>query len=230
MDVTITILQGREKENMKIKKVQSICLILTCIAATGLIGCRKTDEASEEHEAITFMAPYLEVDSFIEEVHKTYPEVNLEVITYSGSNTTTYLQNMLEADDLPDICTQTFYKPDVVDVSDKMIDLSGYDFTDNYVESRLKEVSDEGALYMLPSSDRYGIRPNLSVVSSESIMPFCGPNRNSAFSFIKASFVLLSSIGSLLLLSNIPMSFHFWIYSMLSIMPSVSLTFAFPDR
>ena len=126
-------------------------LILACIAATGLTGCGKTDETSKKHEAITFMAPYLEVDSFIEEVHKTYPEVNLEVITYSGSNTTTYLQNMLEADDLPDICTQTFYKPDVVDVSDKMIDLSGYDFTDNYVESRLKEVSDDGALYMLPS-------------------------------------------------------------------------------
>ena len=54
---------------MKIKKVQSICLVLTCIAATGLIGCGKTDEMSEEHEAITFMAPYLEVDSFIEEVH-----------------------------------------------------------------------------------------------------------------------------------------------------------------
>ena len=33
----------------------------------------------------------------------------------------------------------------------RMIDLSGYDFTDNYVESRLKEVSDDGALYMLPS-------------------------------------------------------------------------------
>ena len=122
---------------MKIKKAKSAGLILACIAATGLTGCGKTDETSKKHEAITFMAPYLEVDSFIEEVHKTYPEVNLEVITYSGSNTTTYLQNMLEADDLPDICTQTFYKPDVVDVSDKMIDLSGYDFTDNYVESRL---------------------------------------------------------------------------------------------
>ena len=150
---------------MKIKKVQSICLILTCIAATGLIGCGKTDEASGEHEAITFMAPYLEVDSFIEEVHKTYPEVNLEVITYSGSNTTTYLQNMLEADDLPDICTQTFYKPDVVDVSDKMIDLSGYDFTDNYVESRLKDVSDDGALYMLPSLyNCYGITYNKTLL------------------------------------------------------------------
>ena len=111
---------------MKIKKVQSACLILACIAATGLIGCGKTDETSKKHEAITFMAPYLEVDSFIEEVHKTYPEIELEVVPYSGANTTTYLQNMLEADDLPDICTQTFYKPDVVDVSDKMIDLSGY--------------------------------------------------------------------------------------------------------
>ena len=90
---------------MKIKKVQSVCLIMACIAATGLIGCGKTDKTSKKHEAITFMAPYLEVDSFIEEVHKTYPEVNIEVITYSGSNTTTYLQNMLEADDLPDIIT-----------------------------------------------------------------------------------------------------------------------------
>ena len=150
---------------MKIKKAKSAGLILACIAATGLTGCGKTDETSKKHEAITFMAPYLEVDSFIEEVHKTYPEINLEVITYSGSNTTTYLQNMLEADDLPDICTQTFYKPDVVDVSDKMIDLSGYDFTDNYVESRLKEVSDDGALYMLPSLyNCYGITYNKTLL------------------------------------------------------------------
>lgn len=92
------------------------------------------------------MAPYLEVDNFIEEVHKTYPEIELEVVPYSGANTTTCLQNMLEADDLR-TSAQT-YKPDVVDVSDKMIDLSGYDFTDNYVESRLKDVSDEGALYI----------------------------------------------------------------------------------
>ena len=81
---------------MKIKRVQSICLILACITAMGLTGCgQTTDETAKKHEAITFMAPYLEVDSFIEEVHKTYPEVNLEVVPYSGANTTTYLQNML---------------------------------------------------------------------------------------------------------------------------------------
>lgn len=67
---------------MKIKKVQSACLILACIAATGLIGCGETDETPKKHEAITFMAPYLEVDNFIEEVHKTYPEIELEVVPY----------------------------------------------------------------------------------------------------------------------------------------------------
>ena len=42
--------------------------------------------------------------------------------------------------DLPDICTQIVYDPNIDDVSDKMIDFSGYDFTDNYVEFRLQEI------------------------------------------------------------------------------------------
>ncbi len=33
------------------------------------------------------------------------------------------------------------------------MDLSGYDFTDNYVESRLQDVSDSGAIYLLPFKD-----------------------------------------------------------------------------
>ena len=46
-----------------------------------------------------------------------------------------------------------------------MSDLSGYEFTDNYVESRLKEVSDDGALYMLPSLyNCYGITYNKTLL------------------------------------------------------------------
>ena len=85
------------------KKVQGICLFLACITAMGLTGCgQTTEETAKKQEAITFRAPYLDVDSFIEEVHKTYPEVHLEVVPYSGANTTTYLQNMLEENDLPE--------------------------------------------------------------------------------------------------------------------------------
>ena len=75
---------------------------------------------------------------------------------------------MLAADDLPDICTQTIYDPNIDDVSDRMIDLAGYDFTDNYVESRLKDVSDDGALYMLPSLyNCYGITYNKTLLEKK---------------------------------------------------------------
>ena len=149
---------------MKMKKAVSACLVLTCIT-TGLAGCQKADKTSEEQEALTFMAPYMDVDSFIEEVHKTYPEINLEVIPYSGANTTVYLNTILKENDLPDICTLTLYDPDQLDLSDKMIDLSGYAFTDNYVESRLKEVSDDGAIYMLPSAyNCFGITYNKTLL------------------------------------------------------------------
>ena len=149
---------------MKMKKAVSACVVLTCIT-TGLAGCQKADKTSEKQEALTFMAPYMDVDSFIEEVHKTYPEINLEVIPYSGANTTVYLNTILKENDLPDICTLTLYDPDQLDLSDKMLDLSGYAFTDNYVESRLKEVSDDGAIYMLPSAyNCFGITYNKTLL------------------------------------------------------------------
>lgn len=107
------------------------------------------------------MAPYKEVEAFIEQVHSVYPEVNIEVVSYSGDNTTTCLQNMFAAGDLPDVCTLTYYDPRIDLVSDKLLDLSGYDFTDNCVESRLQDVFDNGAIYLLPSTyNCYGITYN----------------------------------------------------------------------
>lgn len=147
---------------MEIKKIRRVCLVLLCIAVTGIVGSGKKDVNSKKHEPITFMAPYMDVDSFIKEVHKTYPEVNLKVVPYSGANTTVYLNTIMEENDLPDICTLTLYDPEQQDLSDKMLDLSGYAFTDNYVESRLKEVSDDGAIYMLPSAyNCFGITYNM---------------------------------------------------------------------
>lgn len=133
---------------MKLKKIIGVSVIAVLLC---LMGCTNKNVASE-HEAVTILAPYLECDRLADLVHEKYPEVNLEILSYSGANATQYLQNMLAADDLPDICTQTVYDPTISDMSDKMIDLSSYDFTDNYVESRLQDVSDDGAIYMLPSA------------------------------------------------------------------------------
>ena len=126
---------------MKLKKIIGVSVITVLLCLTGCTN----KNATSEHEAVTILAPYLECDRLADLVHEKYPEVNLEILSYSGANTTQYLQNMLAADDLPDICTQTVYDPNINDMSDKMIDLSSYDFTDNYVESRLQDVSADGA-------------------------------------------------------------------------------------
>jgi carbohydrate ABC transporter substrate-binding protein, CUT1 family (TC 3.A.1.1.-) len=133
---------------MKLRKLLSLSIAAILLCFTGCVN----KNTLSKHEPITILAPYLECDRLVDLVHKKYPEINLKVLSYSGANTTTYLQNMLAADDLPDICTQTIYDPNIDDVSDRMIDLAGYDFTDNYVESRLQDISDDGAIYMLPSA------------------------------------------------------------------------------
>lgn len=145
--------------------LQVVGLLAATAALTACGGKTETAKKDDTHEVITFMAPYMEEEAFIEQVHSVYPEVNIEIVPYSGDNTTTCLQNMFEANDLPDICTLTVYDPMTYHVSDKLLDLSGYDFTDNYVESRLQEVSDNGAIYLLPSSyNCYGITYNKTLL------------------------------------------------------------------
>ena len=145
--------------------LQVVGLLAATAALTACGGKTETVKKDDTHEVITFMAPYMEEEAFIEQVHSVYPEVNIEIVPYSGDNTTTCLQNMFEANDLPDICTLTVYDPMTYHVSDKLLDLSGYDFPDNYVESRLQEVSDNGAIYLLPSSyNCYGITYNKTLL------------------------------------------------------------------
>ena len=94
----------------------------------------------------------LNVDAFVELVHEKYPEINLEILPYSGQNTTAWMKSMLRAGELPDIYFTTMYTPNTDPVADKLMDLSGYDFTDNFVQARLREVTVDGAVYMLPLS------------------------------------------------------------------------------
>ena len=146
--------------------IQATGVLAATAALTACGGSKiETGKTADAHEAVTFMAPYMEVEAFIEQVHKVYPEVNVEIVPYSGDNTTTCLQNMFAAGDLPDVCTLTYYDPQIDLVSDKLLDLSGYDFTDNYVESRLQDVFDNGAIYLLPSTyNCYGITYNKTLL------------------------------------------------------------------
>ncbi len=136
-------------------------LLVGCGGKTGS-GDAKSDSG---HEAIVIQSPYRSLSTFIDLVHEKYPEINFEVIPYNGQNYTAYVKAQLESGDMPDIYCTTYYQPGYEDISDRLLDLSGYDFTDNYAEARLKDVSDDGAIYLLPTYyDCLGITYNKTLL------------------------------------------------------------------
>ena len=156
---------------MQKKKQLALLLAFACAAAT-LSGCgtgKETKETTEteataknedevksedkvsDHEVIRMQAPFRTMSDFIDVVHEKYPEINLEAVPYSGANYSGYVKAQLKAGDLPDIYCTTTYAPGREDLSEKLMDLSGYGFTDNYQEARLRDVTIDGAIYLLPS-------------------------------------------------------------------------------
>lgn len=153
------------------KKILSLLLAMICATAT-LSGCGSTANDSTaaqtnattpdaqvsgnvtegEHEAITMtaMVPFRNPSHLADLVHEKYPEINIEFIPYSGYNATAFVKEELAVDDMPDIYFGSMYLPSRDDASDKLIDLSAYAFTDNFTDYRLREVTDNGAIYMLP--------------------------------------------------------------------------------
>ena len=136
------------------KKIQSWLFIIAGMIAL-FTGCTAKDFLSEMssnnvHQAITIQSSFRNMSAFIDAVHERYPEINLEVIPYSGANYTAYVKAQIAAGDMPDIYCTTYYTPGHDDVSDRLIDMSGYAFTDCYAEARLRDVTDDGAIYMLP--------------------------------------------------------------------------------
>lgn len=151
---------------VKMKKGISLLLAAAC-AASLLGGCaasgtasaaeqqdssRSTaDSANGTHEPLTICAPSRNVVDLINVVHEKYPEINFEVMPYAGPNGTTYMVDQILSDNQADIYSASYYIAESYDLSDKLMDLSSYAFTDNYVPARLREVNENGAIYLLPS-------------------------------------------------------------------------------
>lgn len=136
---------------MKKKRLFSAILAVLC-AGSLLAGCggKESAKADKEHPVITMNAPYRNMSTFYNLVKEKYPEVNLEIEPYNGNNTTSYFNDMRKTGNLPDIYFSTIYFPGRYEDEADFLDLSGYDFTGNYTQSRMREVTYEGGVYMLP--------------------------------------------------------------------------------
>lgn len=143
---------------MEKKRILSLVLVAVCVLSL-LSGCSGKTEASavqsssvasSDHPVITMNAPYRNMSSFYNLVHEKYPDINLEIIPYNGQNTSAYMRDMRVSGQLPDIYFSTYYTPGRMDDAGDFLDLSSYDFTEAYTQSRLREVTVDGGIYMLP--------------------------------------------------------------------------------
>ena len=143
---------------MKKKRILSLVLAAAC-ALSMLSGCGSQAPSAEQSEAttnghepitMTAMVPFRNPSHLADLVHEKYPEINIEFIPYSGYNATAYSMMQMEADDMTDIYFGSMYNPAVTDMSERLLDLSAYPFTDNFTDQRLREVTDNGKIYMLP--------------------------------------------------------------------------------
>ena len=137
----------------KKQKGISLLLVLSCLLFL-LTGCgNKSDTVPNDsaHEPITISMPDISMHTFLEMVNEKYPEINLEVIPYSGDNKSMYLASQLKAGDMPDIYFTNLYRRGQKEVRENLLDLAGYSFTNNYTEVRLHDVSEDGAIYLLPT-------------------------------------------------------------------------------
>ena len=144
---------------MRKKKILAAVLAVTCTAllfcGCGSNGNQKNTDAksadnSSDHPVITMNAPYRNMSMFVDKMKEKYPEINLEVIPYNGQNTSQYMLDMRKTGQMPDIYFTTYYVPGRYDDKEDFLNLSGYDFTGDYVQSRLREVTLDGGIYMLP--------------------------------------------------------------------------------
>lgn len=164
---------------MKKKRETALFIAAVCVSM-ALGGCGTKEHAQTEttretaqvsgtqtdvHEPITILSSFKNMSAFMELVKEKYPEINLEIIPYSGGNYSEYVKAQLETGDMPDIYSTKVYAPGQMDLSDKLIDLAGYDFMSKYSEARLHDVADNGAVYMLPTYyDCLGITYNKTLL------------------------------------------------------------------
>lgn len=130
-------------------KTKSLSAFLFAVAIVCFSFSSCSYRSDSGHEPLTIITAHKDYTQFEKAFKKAYPEVNLEFISYSGHNSTSYLHKILEAGQAPDIYTSNVL-PDKEAQKEFLIDLSGYDFSSKYAVSRLNECSIEGSIYMLP--------------------------------------------------------------------------------
>ncbi len=146
-----------------------LCLLLSLTAAVSLCGCapREDNDGTPRgggHEALTMYTFNANYQEFTDALHEKYPEINIEFIQYEGYNMTGLIREEFETGILPDIINTTYIQPDELQKAN-LLDLSSYEFVNQYSDNMLNISNVDGGIYMLPSNYKViGIYYNKTVM------------------------------------------------------------------
>lgn len=133
------------------KKVVKYMIVLFISAMAVLaVGCgAKKEKKAEDTGAVSI---YLRDASRIEEVLKDrFPDIRFDFVYYDGINTTAEQQMRLANHDITDIFMGTL-RLSKEDSEENLLDLSGYEFCDDYENSILSQYDINGSIYQIPNS------------------------------------------------------------------------------
>lgn len=142
---------------MSVRWNRAIVLALEVMMTCGLSACGKGKPQAapgtqdEAHEPLTIMRTNdLITEEFVDALHEVYPEIDLQIVSYAGNNGSGYARYSMEMDDMTDIhiTTQPFHKELM---AERFVDLSNYDFMNNYSTFLLNSLDVDGSIYLLPS-------------------------------------------------------------------------------
>ena len=144
------------------------CLLAIAITAVFLLSaCASSGSVSDTGDDVLTWSTggnFNRYRAFIELVSETCPDIKLEFISYTGGNNTGYSWAQMRADDIPDIFITTQILDEEL-AKERLVDLSGYPFINDFSTSILDQVSIDAGVYLLPISySMYGIFYNKTLM------------------------------------------------------------------
>lgn len=136
------------KKGKKTGKMVWLAVLLVGICLVAFVISKK----NAKHEALTMMTTQAtDHSAFIKALHERYPEINIELTSYKGYDTTEYCKVLMEANDIPDIYVTT-YPPDEELQEERLIDFSGEDFITAFNTKIIADNSVHSSVYLLPTN------------------------------------------------------------------------------
>ncbi len=142
------------KKSNPLKKLAVVCLCAALLLSMTACGGKAPNASGSGDEAVALNL--VEVNNnyfrnFTKVVQNSVPDMPLNIEHYSGSNPTGYIIQRLASQDPPDIVY--FSSTPSVEFQQKyLLDLSGYDFLENYNLSLVNQRDVDGAVYTVPAN------------------------------------------------------------------------------